>query len=203
MNRALQQAGLELFEKPFLAEVLAVTDGQFRILAQGQILKAQKAFSCLLEPQKGDLVALVAAYPSERSYILGILERSDPGDALAGAQLALPPQTEIRGQDLALNLSHLAVTSQRIQARATQANFSGQWLKLDFSLFQCLAKRALSVMGSFWGRFGRWRSTAEISHLQAERMTLKAEKTLVARAGSLDLKAEAAARIDGQTIELG
>ncbi|MDR2422830.1 MAG: DUF3540 domain-containing protein [Deltaproteobacteria bacterium] len=196
MNQAFKIA---YFPAPNSAEVLAVDGAEFRILCGAEILLARRAYSCLVEPVKGDRV-IFAAHESQ-TYILAILSRPEP--EARPAELVLPAQAALKGESLALRVSALAFEATTLTGRTGRAHLSGSWLKLDFSLAHLAAKKAVEVFDRLWRRCGTFRSEAKSSSIKAERLRLEAEKSLSARSGSLDLKAESSVKIDGQIIELG
>jgi hypothetical protein len=62
--------------------IVKISDGRnFIIENSGDVLKSEKAFSCLIEPVPGDKV-LFCEDPGGQSYILSILERTDTRTAM-------------------------------------------------------------------------------------------------------------------------
>jgi hypothetical protein len=182
------------------AEVLAREGRQWRILLGDRLVLADLAPSCLLEPEAGDLV--VALSLGEGAHILAIAQlpaQAAPTDRV----LTLPPGVTINGEVADLRLADLRLTANNLQARTGRASWSGAWLKLDFSLFEVLARSLVSVLGRLWRRCQSLRSDSRRAALSAERLTLNAEKSFEAQAGSLNLTARSIIKIDGKVINLG
>ncbi|MDR0549927.1 MAG: DUF3540 domain-containing protein [Deltaproteobacteria bacterium] len=186
------------------AEVLAVNDDVYSLTALGLTFLAKKAFSALIDPAPGDKVTYWLDN-DETYYILAILDRPKAvaNEAEPMTTLTLPNQTTVKGQALSLKAAALALETTVLNGQAGRAFFSGAYLKLNFSLCQVLAKKAISVLGGFFQRCQTARLEAESTDLIATRVKITAAKTLAATAESLDLRAKSAVKIDGRVIELG
>jgi hypothetical protein len=60
-------------------QVIKIQDGHIQIEHDGKLIKAQKAFSCLVEPILGDTV-LFSQDQHQQAYIIAILQRSQNTD---------------------------------------------------------------------------------------------------------------------------
>jgi hypothetical protein len=190
------------------ARVLSlVAGGRFLVAAEGANWTATVAASCLLAPQVGDLILVYLDQVSSadlidepRVYALAVLER-DPAKT---ADLTLPGPVEVKTGPLFLKPQSLAVetTSARIESQELAA--SGQLLRLDYKVAHFLAGLVTSVCRSLLTRARNLTLWVENSaNVSSQTMRLTAQEDLLARAGGVDIKAQASVKIDGRDIRLG
>jgi hypothetical protein len=150
----------------------------------------------MIEPMPGDRVLVCRA--AATAYVLAVLERDGP------AVITLPETTRIEGGTLALAASELEVTGRLAEIRAARLDVRGAVCRLDFSFLTMKARQLVRLAGSFLGRSKAHREEAEHAvRISAPDVLLEASDTLRARAGTVDVKAEGAAKLDGATVQLG
>ncbi|MDR1312140.1 MAG: DUF3540 domain-containing protein [Deltaproteobacteria bacterium] len=162
----------------------------------GERVLAKAAPSCLLAPQAGDRVLVCRT--AAASYVLAVLERTGP------ATLALPDTARIEGGRLTLASDTLRVVNNETTVRAARLNLKGILARADFTFLTLKAREFVRLAANFLSRSKAAREEAEEAmRISAPDLRMDASETLRARAGTLDLKAEGAAKMDGSTVQLG
>ncbi|MDR2612990.1 MAG: DUF3540 domain-containing protein [Deltaproteobacteria bacterium] len=158
---------------------------------------ALRAPSCLLEPQVGDRVLVCRA--AGACYALAVLERS-----AAPAVLKLPEAARIEGKRVALAADCLRVAAGETTVKSARLTVRGVLARLDFTFLSVKARELVRIAGNFLSRSRAHRAEAEDAmRISAPDLRLDARECLRARAGTIDLKAEGPAKMDGSTVQLG
>ncbi|MDR1872140.1 MAG: DUF3540 domain-containing protein [Deltaproteobacteria bacterium] len=196
MSLALNIADYPAYET---AEVLAREGDWYRLLAHGLVIKAIKAYSCLIEPEKGDLVSYQEL--ALGNFILAILI---PGQSRADtATLALPERTTVLGENIAVLTDNLDLSATNLNAKTARVFWSGLWLRLNFTLRHQVSRKVVSLVDRLFSRVKTSQQESELTTIKADRLKICASKTLDVKSERLDLKAAKTVKIDGQLIELG
>ncbi|MDR1085536.1 MAG: DUF3540 domain-containing protein [Deltaproteobacteria bacterium] len=173
-------------------------EGGFLISDGEALFEARMASSCLLVPEKGDLV--LAYFDREKVYITAVLERT----LTKKAALNLPDRVVIESADLGFKTKHFSVDTQKIQFKADQVSLFGRLLKLDFRIVHCLAGLVSSVCRSFLGTSHNLTLKVDgAAKVSGQSIRITAQEDLMARAEGLDLKASGSVKIDGRDLRLG
>jgi hypothetical protein len=185
---------------PRLSEGTVVRAGGRLLCDLGlEAAEASPAASCLLAPREGDRV-LVCRAPSG-CWVLAVLERRE---AAAPAVVALPEDAEIRGGRIAVASDTLEVVNSGTVVSAARLTLRGILARADFTFLTVRARQLVRLASSFLARSVSSRVEAEGSmRVAAPDLRLDASETLRARAGTVDLKADGAAKVDGATVQLG
>jgi hypothetical protein len=152
--------------------------------------------SCLIAPQAGDRVLVCRGASS--SYVLSVLERTGPGTVM------LPESTRIQCGDLTVASDTLHVVNSETEVRAARFTLKGMLARVDFTFLTLKARQFVRLAVHFLSRSKASREEAEEAmRISAPDLRLDASETLRARAGTVDLKAEGVAKMDGSTVQLG
>lgn len=196
--------------EPGTARVLAIdaADRQCVLQAGNDTWTAQRATSCLVLPQVGDLVAHVSA-AAGASYITAVLERTTDEPLM----LRLPSGSVIDTQNGALTLRADALTlaacsfhleAERAQINAEQVNAVGSkasWsysaVKVTTELLESFAERVL--------QFARWsqRLIDGPDQVRSRQIDYRAEQILQLQAHTVIANADKLFKADGEQIHLG
>lgn len=191
---ALAQAGT------MVAEVVS-RDGPVLLLrAEGRIVAARRAFSCLVEPAEGDIVLLAGA--GGPTYVLSVLERpgkepmrvSLPDGATVasdGGRLGLSAGTLVMQADQGeVAMGSLGVTAKRTDARLGRVGFVAEAI-------ETIAQRVI-------GRFRRsYRFVEESEQLRARDIDQRASGHLNLKGDTVTTQAGLVVKIDGAQIHMG
>ncbi|PLY14627.1 MAG: hypothetical protein C0631_10240 [Sedimenticola sp.] len=162
------------------------------------VYEAVQAFSCLVQPEQGDVVCMLSD-SSNHCYISTILERnsSDQGDNCPATNIKLPGKLNIEAKDgLSLHTSHaIEMRADVLNADVSEVN----WLS---KLLRVTGQKLLVTTGVS-------RLTSKLTELLTERMQMNAERSYRniteaehIRAGVFDVKAEQIANIRGRCAVL-
>lgn len=194
-------------------------EGPFVRIRQGdRELRAQRAVSCLVAPELGDLV-LLTAIEDGRVFVLGVLERED-------VELGLRVSTE---RDLVLESlggrvdvvgaegvgvatsEKIALQSRELSLRADQANV--QLSELFYLGTRVLANAARStwvgetietIADTVTQKVARaQRIVTELDQLRAGHVDYVAKKAMRVHSQNTFLTAEQVVKLDGENIHLG
>jgi hypothetical protein len=177
---------------------------------------ARRAVSCLVAPEVGDEVLLVAE--EGRAWILAVLERRE------GAPVALEA-----GGDLAVRLRHgrfsvaaqegidlstaqeasiasgtLRVTAAEAGIQLDRLSYLGRLVHAEVERVKVFAGSVDSVLDRFWQKVKRsYRFVEESDHVRAEQIDYAAEKNAQLRGRNALVTAEQLVKIDGEQIHVG
>ncbi|WP_368642161.1 DUF3540 domain-containing protein [Castellaniella ginsengisoli] len=178
---------------------------------------ARPAFSCLVEPQEGDLVLLACPTGEASGHILAILTR--PGTQQAS--LTLPGGARLQAGDDQLRLQagllqldgreslHLQGTRMDIRAvhaQTTITHWQGWFdtLQAHAVSIQYGAKTLSATLGRLLSRsIESFRSVQGLDETRAGRSSTIVQDHHQLQAGHITARAEGFVKIDGQKIDLG
>ena len=195
-------------------EIISRNGLQFEIRCAAQILSARRAVSCLLNPEPGDVVALLQT--REGLFVTDVLMRTGtasgeitlnapaedgtPQDLkLAGGNLRLEAggKVEVSGKSMALRFDAILMT-------ADQVAMVGRKLMTSMQDIVTSARKHLASFetSSFRAR-NRIDRIEETDQLRAGNIQTQAEKVVLTKAGSALTVAKEDVRLDGKRISMG
>ena len=101
--------------------IINIQDGHIHIEYNGQVINAQKAFSCLVEPMMGDTV-LFCQDQHQQAYVIAILQRDEEGSM----HLQLAPNTTLASNE------KLTLHSEQINQLSVKSLQKTNEVTLDF-----------------------------------------------------------------------
>ena len=180
------------------------------------VARARRAESCLLDPERGDMVLLCHGQPGS-AYIIAVLSRPRAADAT----LTVPARTTLRaaGGELRIEAARIGIdaaealdlSSPELRASALRGDLSFERLhtcvaevEARFGVVSTLARRisttALRMVNKARDSF-RW--IGGVDETRAGRMRLRVDARLHVEAEHAELKARGRVHIDGEHIDLG
>ncbi|BDG72352.1 DUF3540 domain-containing protein [Roseomonas fluvialis] len=183
-----------------VAEVLSREGEDCLVLQDGREEAARRAFSCLVEPEPGDvvLVAQGAASP----YILAVLERR----GTAAMRLALPDGATVAADGGRLNLSAETLVMQAATTQvATQTlGVAATQTEARLGRVSAIAEAIETIATRIIGRFRRsYRFVEEGEHLRARDIDQRASGHMTLKGDTTTLQAGLVVKIDGAQIHMG
>lgn len=184
-----------------------IQDGHIHIEYQGQIINAQKAFSCLVEPMKGDTV-LFCQDQHQQAYVIAILQR-DEEDSM---HLQLSPNTTLASS------KNLTLQSEQINQLSTKSLQKTNEVTLDFQqglikgeklnshirhihsisdLISTMAKQAIQKFNTYV------RKSESSDQVQAAQMGRKVDGLYTMNSKHTIMVSQKDTKIDGEHIHMG
>lgn len=185
--------------------------------ATGGAERAQRADSCLIEPDCGDTVLVCAAGGNAPAYILAVLARAERESAV----LALPGgvvfntdhgklqvnarQLEMAATDsLALHAPKLGVAALQGDIKFGTLETSAQQVQARFGAINLMARTLNSTVGRLVQKVkNSFRWVDELDETRAKRVRMQVEGRHEVRAGHATVIAAGQVKIDGEKIDLG
>lgn len=181
-------------------EVTARDDARLTLLVEGQEIAAQRAFSCLVEPEPGDRV--LVARDDAAAFVLAVLERRGE----APLRIALPGGSSLSAGEGRLDLAAGTLVVQARQGdvvvddlalRAGKATLRVGAATVIAEAIETLAQRVI-------GRFRRsYRFVEESEQLRARDIDQRAAGHLHLKGDTATIQAGAVVKVDGNQIHLG
>lgn len=180
------------------AEILSRDGAAYTIAQDGA--PARRAYSCLVEPEPGDVVLVARAGTSP--YILAVLER--PGGA--PMRLAVPD-----GATLAADGGHLTIAAETLVLKAEEGQVAMGRLgvaaaRTDAQLGRVgiVAEAIETLAQRIIGRFRRsYRFVEESEHLRARDIDQRASGHLGLKGDTATLQGGIVVKVDGAQIHMG
>jgi hypothetical protein len=212
--RAIEQE-TELTQE--IGTVTAAEGSTFTVGAASGDHEARRAVSCLVAPEVGDEVLVVAAQDG-RAYILAVLERRE------GAEVRLEADGDLavrlrRGRfsvaaqegielattgEISQAASSLRVTAAEAGIRLDRLSYLGRLAHAEIERVKVFAGSLDAVLDRFWQRVKRsYRFVEEVDHLRAEQIDYAAEKNAHLRGRNALVTAEQLVKVDAEQIHLG
>ncbi len=182
------------------AEIVARDGGGFAILRQGREAFAQRAFSCLVEPEPGDRVLI--GQVGEEVFILAVLSR--PG--AAPMRLALPDGARIAARDgrLSLEAGTLAMEAEATVLSTRMLDVAAARTDARLGRIGLLAEAIETVAQRIVGRFRRsYRVVEEAEQLRARDIDLRASGHMHMRGDATTVQGTALVKLQADQIHLG
>ena len=207
---------------PSTAEVLIGTvknimDGTYLTVdAYGRTVKARKAASCLLSPEKQDVVLL--AFSGEKVFILSVLERQNAdvstisleGDvcmSILDGTFCVSVKEDITfktTKSLSLSAGHLDLVGRALSAAFENIHMAGSAVEASLSDIKLFSKRMESKIESAVMQFvSRHAKVKELDSIKAGNIRHTAENILSLRSAFSFFKAAKNVKIDGKQIFMG
>ena len=199
MNAMTGLAGLTMAGSD-AAQVLAREGEELSVLKDGEVVAARRAFSCLVQPEPGDIVLLGAT--GHARYVLAVLERAGP----APMRLALPDGTTLAAEAGRLNLAAetLVMAAGSTQVATGGLDVCATRTTARLGAVSAIAEAIETVATRIIGRFRRsYRFVEEGEHLRARDLDHRASGHLHMRADTATVQAGALVKLQGSQIHLG
>lgn len=200
------------------ATVVGRVDAWFFLTGQnGAPQRAQRAASCLIEPERGDAVLVVHGPTAADAYILAVLSRAEPDNA----KLALPGGIAIQAKAGALTVRARRVNLEASESAAMQApsvSLSGisgemrfmrleavaQKMRAHFGAVQGVAQSVTTTVGRVVQRVGNsLRQVEKLDETRAGRVRMQVEDRFDLKSRHASVRAVGQVKIDGEKIDLG
>ena len=190
-------------------------------------LSCQRAASCLLRPEAGDL-ALVALPDQGRgaAFILAVLERAEAGspatldlasgarlcaaaggvhiEAAQGISLSTPAQLSASAGGLSFASDTMSFATGSVRWLAESFSFVGKLLELVTQRFTETAAERETQAGTWTQRLGdSYRHVEELDETQAGMVRTLARDTALLHGRVTHVQAEEFVKVDGQEVHLG
>lgn len=179
--------------------------------------RAQRAASCLIEPERGDKVLMIHGGAHADAYILAVLARAEPDKA----KLALPGGIALQADAGALTVQARQVNLQASESASMQAprvalsGLSGeirfqrletvaQKLRAHFGAVHGAAQSVTTTVGRLVQRLGnslRW--IDKLDETRAGRVRMQVEDRFDLKSRHASMRAAGQVKIDGEKIDLG
>lgn len=187
--------------------IVKIQDGHIHIDHEGQLIKAQKAFSCLVEPLYNDIV-LFSQDQHQQAYVIAILQRDE--DSSMNLQLA-PNTTLASSKMLTLHSEQITQLSQRSLQKTNEATIDfqqglikGEKLHSHIrhihnisDLISTMAKQAIQKFNSYV------RKTDSLDQVQAAQMSRKVDGLYTMNSKHTIMVSQKDTKIDGEHIHMG
>ncbi len=169
------------------------------------LIKAERAASCLLMPEKGDIV-LLSLTESGRAWVLSVLVRE--GES---GELSLPKKTALRTEELNIDAEKASCTSRELTLQASHMSLSSHLLSLGgkvllqgFSVVRTIAGMVSEHIVRRRSRLGSLSEHIEgLCEHKSQRLRARIEKSLRIRAENADMHAKEQIDLDARHIKIG
>lgn len=187
--------------------ILRIHDGHIQIDHDGQIINAQKAFSCLVEPQVNDTV-LFSQDQHQQAFIIAILKR----DEESSMNLQLAPNTTLSSsKKLTLHSEQITQLSQKSLQKTGEATIDfqqglikGEKLHSQIrhihsisDLISTMAKQAIQTFNTYV------RKSDTSDQVQAAQMGRKVDGLFTMNSKHTIMVSQKDTKIDGEHIHMG
>jgi hypothetical protein len=187
--------------------IIKIQDGHIQIDHDSQLINAQKAFSCLVEPQVNDIV-LFSQDQHQQVYVIAILKRDE--DSSMNLQLA-PNTTLASSKTLTLHSDHINQLSQKSLQKTGEATIDfqqglikGEKLHSHIrhihsisDLISTMAKQAIQKFNTYV------RKTDTSDQVQAAQMGRKVDGLYTMNSKHTIMVSQKDTKIDGEHIHMG
>jgi hypothetical protein len=167
------------------------------VLVDAQPREAQRAASCLVEPQTGDVVLF--ARSEEGYWIVAVL--------VAAGQRNLHlqgPLLHAQARHINLTADTLTTTSQNWKATHVQTHLSAQYIQANVAAVEWLSERITSFVGMLVGRFRTsLREVSDIDSTKCGNFDLTVDQTMAIASESGIITGTKLIKLDGAQIHVG
>jgi len=187
-------------------DIVFCSDGQYRVKTDKGLLPAMVSASCLLSPEVGDRVILLA--DSEQLYITSILVKASQAEQV----LTVPGQLTVNAKAIKFN------SEETFEVEAKTVGFSASVANFKFGVLNQLALKMALVAEKLDVTAQRIRRTAkqeytlfdqqhervtDTKNVQAGRWIQRVHKQWIARSERTTITASKEVKLDGKRIDLG
>jgi hypothetical protein len=192
-------------------------DGTMVVRTASSERVAERAVSCLVAPEVGDLV-VVACTSGEGAFVLAVLRR----DRSVGTRVAVDGDLDIQltsgrlrvaaqegveilaARDVSVAAGGLHVTADEGKVVFRGLSFLGDVVRAEMDAVKVLAGRFDAVLERVSQRVQRsYRTVAETDHVRAQRIDYTAEKTASVHGEHTLVTADALVKVDAAQIHMG
>lgn len=190
-------------------------------------LSCQRAASCLLRPEAGDLALVALPEPGRgAAFILAVLERAEAGspatldlasgarlcaaeggvhiEAAQGISLSTPAQLSASAGGLSFASDTMSFATGSVRWLAESFSFVGKLLELVSQRFTETAAERETQAGTWTQRLGdSYRHVEELDETQAGMVRTLARDTALLHGRVTHVQAEEFVKVDGQEVHLG
>lgn len=190
-------------------------------------LSCQRAASCLLRPEVGDLALVALPEPGRgAAFILAVLERAEAGspatldlasgarlcaaeggvhiEAAQGISLSTPAQLSASAGGLSFASDTMSFATGSVRWLAESFSFVGKLLELVSQRFTETAAERETQAGTWTQRLGdSYRHVEELDETQAGMVRTLARDTALLHGRVTHVQAEEFVKVDGQEVHLG
>ena len=190
-------------------------------------LSCQRAASCLLRPEAGDLALVALPSPGRgAAFILAVLERAEAGspatldlasgarlcaaeggvhiEAAQGISLSTPAQLSASAGGLSFASDTMSFAAGSVRWLAESFSFVGKLLELVTQRFTETAAERETQAGTWTQRLGdSYRHVEELDETQAGMVRTLARDTALLHGRVTHVQAEEFVKVDGQEVHLG
>ncbi len=214
-NLARKREHRQVFQD--VGEVVRIDGDVFLVRTDTTELQTQRAKSCLLAPEVGDMV-LVALIEGRSSYVLAVLEREDG----AASRIVLDGDVEIKAPTGRIGMvaqegigfvsgKEVSVVSGSVEVRSVTGNVVFEQLSYLGTVVSAEIGKIKLVAGIFDSALERltqkvkrsYRTVEEVDQVRAERIDYAAKKNMSLRGDNTLITADQLVKIDGDQIHLG
>ncbi|CAB3799350.1 hypothetical protein LMG28688_04920 [Paraburkholderia caffeinitolerans] len=193
-----------------------LTDGLWLVATHHASVSCRRAFSCLIDPQPGDRVAICES--GGETFVLAVLERAIEnsvthlrveGDLLleathdlqmrAGRELSSSAQQTLRldTQELHVGTRTAHLTGEDVEMHAGEARLHTGLMRVVANVLESVAKRITQVSRT------TYRSVETVDHLRAAHVDHAASASMRLHGSTMVLTAEQLTKVDAEQIHLG
>lgn len=196
--------------------IKSMLESQFILMGEnGRVVRAERAFSCLVTPQVGDRV--LVADTESRAFVLAVLERPHCSDSTIELQgnltMSVPMgKLEIRAQngialgtpeELDLVAAKLGLSGETLAAAFKKIDFFADKVEAHLLNVKTFSKRLQTKVENAVQHFGMRHTTVDtIESLKAETIKQTAKNILSLKSMFSFIKSEKNVKIDGKQIFL-
>jgi hypothetical protein len=190
-------------------------------------LSCQRAASCLLRPEAGDLALVALPSPGRgAAFILAVLERAEAGspatldlasgarlcaaeggvhiEAAQGISLSTPAQLSASAGGMSFASGEMNFATGSVRWLADSFSFVGKLLELVSQRFTETAAERETQAGTWTQRLGdSYRHVEELDETQAGMVRTLARDTALLHGRVTHVQAEEFVKVDGQEVHLG
>ncbi len=183
------------------------------VLGRAGLIRATRAESCLLTPEKGDTV-LMALLDDGSAWVLAVLQRKGKGactiafpekSTLSAPSLTVSStETRISASSFSLQGEDILIEGKSLGLSARVVQFCGAVLIQGFSVVRTLCRSLSEQIFRRTGHYGSLEEKVEeLSRHEAGRVRLSSDTSFRMRAENADLRAEKQMDIDATQIKVG
>lgn len=197
--------------------VVRASDGRFFVRTSDGEIDAQRAVSCLIEPDMHDEV-IVKVLGDGRAYITAVLTREEGAKArmvvdgdldleLKKGSFGVKAARGVRimsGKAIDLSSGEISVRALAGEMAIQKLSYVGTLLRSEIESVKTIAGALDAVLDRFSQRVKRsYRTVEEIDHVRAKEIHYTAKENLFLNGGNAVVTAEELVKVDGEQIHLG